>query len=74
MEFNWWSKSGVHVTDVSNASRTLLMDINSCAWDEGICSNLGIPVSVLPKICSSSEIYGHGVDDGPVPQVPFAGS
>ena len=66
-------KSGVHVTDVSNASRTLLMDIKSCAWDEGICSNLGIPVSVLPKICSSSEIYGHGVDDGPVPQVPFAG-
>eukprot|EP00943_MAST-04B_sp_MAST-4B-sp1_P001612 g1612.t1 len=65
--------NGVHVTDVTNASRTLLMDIKSCTWDENICGKFGIPVNVLPKICSSSEIYGYGTDNGPLAKIPFSG-
>lgn len=49
---------GVHVTDVSNASRYMLMNINSCTWDEAVCSELGIPVTALPTIRSNSEVYG----------------
>eukprot|EP00439_Symbiodinium_sp_Y106_P046024 s1761_g5.t2 len=49
---------GVHVTDVSNASRYMLMNINTCAWDEAVCSELGIPVTALPTIRSNSEVYG----------------
>ncbi len=49
---------GVHVTDVTNASRTLLMDLSSLAWDESIAADMGIPMSMLPEIRSSSEVYG----------------
>jgi glycerol kinase len=67
----WNLTGGTHITDVTNASRTLLMDINSLTWDEEILSLLDIPITMLPKICSSSEIYGKakGVLDG----VPIAG-
>jgi glycerol kinase len=49
---------GVHVTDVTNASRTQLMDLNTLHWDGGILRDFGIPIRMLPAIVSSSEIYG----------------
>ena len=53
-----WRLTGEHVTDVTNASRTMLMNINTLDWDEEILGILDIPRLVLPKIKSSSEIYG----------------
>jgi len=50
---------GVHVTDVTNASRTLLMDLSTLAWDKSIASDMGIPLAMLPEIRSSSEVYGE---------------
>jgi glycerol kinase len=50
---------GLHITDVTNASRTMLMNLQSLDWDEGICSDLGIPMSMLPEIRSSSQVYGE---------------
>ncbi|MGL5407067.1 MAG: glycerol kinase GlpK [Propionibacteriaceae bacterium] len=64
---------GVHVTDVTNASRTMLMDLRTLAWDESICADMGIPMSMLPAIKSSSEIYGHGSDDSLLIGTPIAG-
>ena len=52
-----WNLTGVHVTDVTNASRTLLMDLKTLAWDDEILELLEIPASLLPEIRSSSEIY-----------------
>lgn len=49
----------IHVTDATNASRTMLYDIEKGIWDENLLKILDIPASILPKICSSSEIYGH---------------
>jgi len=49
---------GVHVTDVTNASRTQLMNLNTLEWDEEILEDFGIPATILPKIVSSSEVYG----------------
>jgi glycerol kinase len=49
---------GVHITDVTNASRTMLMDLSSLSWDEEIAGEMKIPVSMLPAIKSSSEVYG----------------
>ena len=49
----------VHVTDVSNAARTLLMNIHDCAWDNELLECFNVPQSMLPKICSSSEVYGE---------------
>ena len=49
---------GVHVTDVTNASRTMLMNLHTLAWDEKICASIGVPPRVLPEIRSSSEVYG----------------
>ncbi len=48
----------VHVTDVSNASRTLLFNIHTMQWDEDLLKLFDVPHSMLPKVCSSSEIYG----------------
>jgi glycerol kinase len=64
---------GVHVTDVTNASRTMLMDLRTLSWDEGIAGDMGIPLSMLPQIRSSSEVYGQGRRGGMVPGVPIAG-
>lgn len=61
------TEGGVHVTDVTNASRTMLMNLRTLRWEERICSSIGVPMEVLPEIRSSSEIYGHakgGVLDG----------
>jgi len=51
-------KGGVHVTDVTNASRTQLMNLGTLEWDRGILKDFSIPVQMLPKIVSSSEVYG----------------
>jgi glycerol kinase len=48
-----------HVTDVSNASRTLLMDLRTCAWDRELLALFGVPYQILPEIRSSSEVYGE---------------
>ena len=53
------TKGKVHVTDYSNASRTLLFNINTLKWDEELCSLLGIPMSMLPEAKPSSCIYGE---------------
>lgn len=49
----------VHTTDVTNASRTLLFNIHTLAWDTELCSLLDIPMQILPKVVSSSEVVGH---------------
>lgn len=56
-----WKLTGgrVHVTDYSNASRTLLYNIRELKWDEEILSILGIPQQMLPTVCPSSQVYGH---------------
>ncbi len=50
---------GAHVTDVTNASRTMLMNIDSLSWDASLCGFFGVPLAILPKICSSAEVYGR---------------
>ena len=64
---------GVHVTDVTNASRTMLMDLDTLSWDADIAADMGIPVSMLPEIRSSSEVYGQGGPGGVLKGVPIAG-
>ena len=49
---------GIHVTDVTNASRTQLMDLATLSWDKGLLESFGIPEAVLPRIASSSQVYG----------------
>jgi len=63
--------SGVHVTDVTNASRTQLMDISSQQWDRRLCDFFKIPRQILPSIKSSSEVYGY-VNAGLLSEVPIA--
>ena len=62
---------GVHVTDVSNASRTMLMNLETLDWDPEILSIMGIPRSMLPQIRPSSEVYGKCVGD--LAGIPVAG-
>jgi glycerol kinase len=66
------TSGGVHVTDVTNASRTQLMTLRSLAWDAEILKIFGIPEKMLPKIASSSEIYGEAILE-PVRGVKIAG-
>lgn len=66
-----WNLTGAHVTDVSNASRTLLMNLKTLDWDEQILSLLSIPREMLPTIKSSSEIYGAARGD--LKGIPVAG-
>ena len=56
-----WNLTGgkVHVTDYSNAWRTMLFDCDALCWDKNICDALGIPMSILPKVVQSSEVYGE---------------
>ena len=49
----------IHVTDSTNASRTMLYNFETCDWDDELLKILDIPKSILPKVCSSSEVYGH---------------
>lgn len=53
-----WNLTGAHVTDCANASRTMLFDIEMLAWDELLCRKLGIPMGMLPRPVSNSEVYG----------------
>lgn len=64
-------KGGVHITDVTNASRTQLMNLHTLEWDEDLLRLFHIPHACLPRICSSSEIYAHAV--APLKGVPIAG-
>jgi len=64
---------GVHVTDVTNASRTMLMSLSTLSWDESICADMRIPLSMLPSIRSSSEVYGEIRAQSPLHGVPLAG-
>ncbi|GAA1354352.1 glycerol kinase GlpK [Saccharothrix algeriensis] len=66
-------RGGVHVTDPTNASRTLLMDLDTLAWDADIAADLGIPLSMLPEIRSSSEVYGKARERGALAGVRIAG-
>jgi glycerol kinase len=54
-------EGGVHVTDVTNASRTLLMNLETLTWDEELLATMNVPSSILPAIRSSSEIYGIAI-------------
>lgn len=64
---------GVHVTDVTNASRTLFMDLKTLAWDQSILDAFGVPASMLPEIKSSSEVYGHASSQSLLREVPISG-
>ena len=64
---------GVHVTDVTNASRTMLMDLKTLQWDPQIAAEMTIPMSMLPEIKSSAEVYGYGRAQGLLGGVPIAG-
>ena len=65
------TNGGVHVTDVTNASRTMLMNLETLDWDDEILGIMGIPKSMLPAIKASSEVYGTGV--GELAGIPIAG-
>ncbi|MBR2636511.1 MAG: glycerol kinase GlpK [Oscillospiraceae bacterium] len=68
-----WKLTGgkVHVTDYTNASRTMLYNIKDLCWDERICRELDIPMNILPQVKNSSEVYGTMNIQGV--QVPIAG-
>ena len=68
-----WKLTGgaAHVTDYTNASRTMLFDIEHLCWDKTICDRLGIPMNMLPKVCSCSKVYGTMNIQGV--EVPIAG-
>jgi glycerol kinase len=74
-----WNLTGgdVHITDYSNASRTMLFNINTLEWDEEILAKLNIPKAVLPKAVPSSQVYGETADrllgDARIPVAGIAG-
>jgi glycerol kinase len=71
----WWltggPDGGVHITDVTNASRTMLMNLRTLDWDSEILEIMGIPRSMLPTVRSSSEVYGRAT--GSLSGIPVAG-
>ncbi len=67
-----WKLTGRHVTDVTNASRTMLMDIKSLAWSAELTDAIGVPMAMLPEIRPSSEVYGTA--KGALEGVPVAGA
>ena len=68
------TKGSVHVTDYTNASRTMMFDIHNLCWDEKILAYFGIPKSMLPKVCPSSKVYGY-TDSGILgSKIPIAGA
>jgi glycerol kinase len=64
---------GVHVTDPTNASRTLLMNLDTLSWNPDIAAEIGVPLSMLPEIRSSSEEYGRVRERGVLAGVPISG-
>lgn len=69
----WNLTDGLHITDPTNASRTLLMDIASLQWDPELAAQVGVPMSMLPEIRSSSEVYGTVAKGNALGGVPIAG-
>jgi glycerol kinase len=71
-----WKLSGgdVHVTDVSNASRTMLFNIKTLEWDKELLDLLNIPISMMPEVKSCSEVYGHTRTTIFAHRVPICGS
>ena len=67
------TEGGVHATDVTNASRTLFMDLETLQWDEEILGIFGVPLSMMPEIRSSSEVYGTVESSSLLREVPVAG-
>ncbi len=66
------TRGGLHITDVSNASRTMLLNINTLEWDEELLEIFNIPASMLPEVRSSSEVYGKSSGQF-VTEIPIAG-
>ena len=66
------TNGGLHITDVSNASRTMLMDLATLDWDDELLSTIGVPRSMLPEIRPSSAVYGE-VSSGALKGIPVAG-
>ncbi|WP_156761925.1 glycerol kinase GlpK [Microbacterium karelineae] len=64
---------GAHVTDVTNASRTLFMDLETLEWRDDILAEFGVPRSMMPEIRSSSEVYGYAEDTSLLRETPIAG-
>lgn len=69
----WNMTSGLHVTDVTNASRTLLMDLHQLCWDSDIAEEMGVPVSMLGSIYPSSQVYGSVQEPATLAGVPIGG-
>ena len=67
------TRGEVHVTDVSNASRTMLFNIHTLKWDEELLALFDIPLSMMPEVRSSSEVYGHTKTTIFAHRVPIAG-
>ena len=67
------TRGEVHITDVSNASRTMLFNINTLEWDKELLELLDIPLSMMPAVKSSSEVYGHTKTTIFAHEVPIAG-
>ncbi|MCX4165663.1 MULTISPECIES: glycerol kinase GlpK [Paraburkholderia] len=68
-----FTKQGLHVTDVTNASRTMLFNIHTLKWDEELLEALDIPRSMLPEVRPSSEVYGQTVTTVFASKIPLAG-
>jgi len=69
----WKMTGGLHITDVTNASRTLMMDLDTLDWDPDLAAEIGVPLAMLPEIRSSSEVYGEVKYPRPLAGVPIAG-
>lgn len=70
----WNLTSGkVHATDVSNASRTMLFNIHTLQWDQALLKIFDVPISILPEVKSSSEVYGHTQNVLTAHNIPIAG-
>ncbi|PAA59395.1 hypothetical protein BOX15_Mlig011932g5, partial [Macrostomum lignano] len=66
--------TGEYATDVTNASRTMLLDLATCQWDPRLCRFFGLDQKMLPKVCSSAELFGRiSVADCPLAGVPITG-
>ena len=69
-----WNLTGEHVTDVSNASRTMLFNINTLSWDRELCDLIGVPMCMLPKVRPSSDIYGSSHPELLGAPIPVSGA
>lgn len=67
-----WNLTGRHLTDVTNASRTFLMDIQTLQWDKSLCNQFNVPMDILPKILSSADDFGQ-LQYGPFMGTPITG-